>query len=153
HPPRVRAPRPLPQEPARGLHPRALDARGLGHRFGIAPHRRQLRRPASRQARARPRRPAPPRHRARHRISLRSVVNVLSLRRVRTLPLLVGITLLAALVHAAPHKKRRAAAPAAAPVDPNAPAKPKTHRSWPLPALGGSASGNPEVLFTFDDGP
>ncbi|HKA88672.1 MAG TPA: polysaccharide deacetylase family protein [Haliangiales bacterium] len=26
-------------------------------------------------------------------------------------------------------------------------------RSWPLPALGRSASGRPEVLFTFDDGP
>jgi peptidoglycan/xylan/chitin deacetylase (PgdA/CDA1 family) len=27
------------------------------------------------------------------------------------------------------------------------------HRSWPLPALGRSASGQPEILFTFDDGP
>ena len=26
-------------------------------------------------------------------------------------------------------------------------------RSWPTPALGQSASGQPEVLFTFDDGP
>ncbi len=26
-------------------------------------------------------------------------------------------------------------------------------RSWPLPALGHSASGQPEILFTFDDGP
>jgi len=71
---------------------------------------------------------------------------------VRTLALLVGITLLASPALAA-HKKRRAAAAPAAPADPNAPAKPKTHRSWPLPALGGSASGQPEVLFTFDDGP
>ncbi len=27
------------------------------------------------------------------------------------------------------------------------------HRSWPTPALGHSSSGQPEVLFTFDDGP
>lgn len=75
---------------------------------------------------------------------------------MRTLALLVGISLLAgswASAQAASHKRRRPAAAPAAPADPNAPAKPKTHRSWPLPALGGSASGQPEVLFTFDDGP
>src|SRR5262249_45545705 len=26
-------------------------------------------------------------------------------------------------------------------------------RSWPTPAAGDSASGGPEILFTFDDGP
>jgi peptidoglycan/xylan/chitin deacetylase (PgdA/CDA1 family) len=26
-------------------------------------------------------------------------------------------------------------------------------KHWPIPALGGSKSGSPEVLFTFDDGP
>jgi peptidoglycan/xylan/chitin deacetylase (PgdA/CDA1 family) len=31
--------------------------------------------------------------------------------------------------------------------------KPRVHRSWPSPALGHSTSGQPEVLFTFDDGP
>jgi peptidoglycan/xylan/chitin deacetylase (PgdA/CDA1 family) len=58
----------------------------------------------------------------------------------------------ASAAHAKPHKKPHHAA-AAAPVDGAAPARPKVHRSWPLPALGGSESGAPEVLFTFDDGP
>jgi peptidoglycan/xylan/chitin deacetylase (PgdA/CDA1 family) len=44
------------------------------------------------------------------------------------------------------HHRKPAAAPAPG-------AKPRAHRSWPLPALGSSDSGAPEVLFTFDDGP
>ena len=55
------------------------------------------------------------------------------------------VTLVPVGASAARHKKKRPAAAAAG--------RPKVHRSWPLPALGGSASGNPEILFTFDDGP
>jgi peptidoglycan/xylan/chitin deacetylase (PgdA/CDA1 family) len=63
---------------------------------------------------------------------------------------LLGLTTSPAL--AAKHHKKKAAAAPGAPAAPGTPAKPH-HRSWPLPALGGSASGQPEVLFTFDDGP
>jgi peptidoglycan/xylan/chitin deacetylase (PgdA/CDA1 family) len=31
--------------------------------------------------------------------------------------------------------------------------KPKHPRAWPLPAAGPTASGDPELIFTFDDGP
>ncbi|MGE5183340.1 MAG: polysaccharide deacetylase family protein [Acidobacteriota bacterium] len=31
--------------------------------------------------------------------------------------------------------------------------KPKHPRGWPLPAAGPTASGDPELIFTFDDGP
>ena len=72
---------------------------------------------------------------------------------MRTLSLVVGIIVaLSSSAHAAHHKRRAKPAATATPADPNAPVKPR-HRSWPIPALGGSASGNPEVLFTFDDGP
>lgn len=56
---------------------------------------------------------------------------------------------------AKPHRRHRKPV-ASAPADPQTPAeppKPKIRRAWPLPALGGSESGAPEVLFTFDDGP
>jgi peptidoglycan/xylan/chitin deacetylase (PgdA/CDA1 family) len=67
----------------------------------------------------------------------------------------VGVALCLPVDASAARKKRHHPAAAAAPAaaDPLAPARPKVHRSWPLPALGGSASGRPEVLFTFDDGP
>jgi peptidoglycan/xylan/chitin deacetylase (PgdA/CDA1 family) len=70
---------------------------------------------------------------------------------VRLLPLVVCALAIpqAAQAKHSHHRKPAAAAPA----PDGAPAKPKSHRSWPLPALGGSDSGAPEVLFTFDDGP
>src|SRR6476659_7835201 len=34
----------------------------------------------------------------------------------------------------------------------DAPKKPK-HKAWPVPAAGPTMSGDPELLFTFDDGP
>jgi peptidoglycan/xylan/chitin deacetylase (PgdA/CDA1 family) len=87
------------------------------------------------------------------------------------IPILV-LSLLVALpqLAQAKHKKRKpaanaagAAAPAGAAAGSDAAAAPGApgetapkkvrHRSWPLPAMGGSASGSPEVLFTFDDGP
>lgn len=40
------------------------------------------------------------------------------------------------------------------PVGPDGkPAKKKHPKGWPLPAAGPTASGDPEVIFTFDDGP
>src|SRR5260221_6273294 len=33
------------------------------------------------------------------------------------------------------------------------PPKPKHHKAWPLPAAGPTMSGDPELLYTFDDGP
>jgi len=36
------------------------------------------------------------------------------------------------------------------PVDPSAPKHP---RGWPMPAAGPTMSGDPELIFTFDDGP
>jgi peptidoglycan-N-acetylglucosamine deacetylase len=37
---------------------------------------------------------------------------------------------------------------------PDDPAKPKKHpKGWPLPAAGPTMSGDPELIFTFDDGP
>ena len=45
-------------------------------------------------------------------------------------------------------------APAAAAVKHPAPeAKPHHPRGWPLPAAGPTMSGDPELIFTFDDGP
>jgi len=35
----------------------------------------------------------------------------------------------------------------------SASAKPKHPRAWPLPAAGPTLSGDPELIFTFDDGP
>src|SRR5205814_2753038 len=32
-------------------------------------------------------------------------------------------------------------------------AKPKHPKGWPMPAAGPTASGDPELIFTFDDGP
>src|SRR6201999_4518062 len=32
-------------------------------------------------------------------------------------------------------------------------AKKKHHRAWPVPAAGPTMSGDPELIFTFDDGP
>jgi len=39
-----------------------------------------------------------------------------------------------------------------APADEALPERPRSH-SWPKPAAGPSRSGNPELIFTFDDGP
>jgi peptidoglycan/xylan/chitin deacetylase (PgdA/CDA1 family) len=59
---------------------------------------------------------------------------------------LVCLALLVA--HGADAKKHAAAAAG------DDPAKPKKHpRAWPLPAAGPTMSGDPELLFTFDDGP
>jgi peptidoglycan/xylan/chitin deacetylase (PgdA/CDA1 family) len=41
--------------------------------------------------------------------------------------------------------------PAAKPTD--KPDKPKHPKGWPLPAAGPTQSGDPELIFTFDDGP
>ncbi len=46
---------------------------------------------------------------------------------------------------AATHTKHAAA--------PAGDAKPKHPRGWPLPAAGPTQSGDPELIFTFDDGP
>jgi peptidoglycan/xylan/chitin deacetylase (PgdA/CDA1 family) len=45
----------------------------------------------------------------------------------------------------ASHKKKAEA--------PDAAAKPHHPRGWPLPAAGPTKSGDPELIFTFDDGP
>ncbi len=67
---------------------------------------------------------------------------------------ILGVSALAAVLLFEPAvaqaTKHHHAAPAQ-PADPNAPKK--HHKAWPIPALGKSASGDPEVLFTFDDGP
>jgi chitooligosaccharide deacetylase len=54
------------------------------------------------------------------------------------------IVLLAGSASAKPHAKAKAA---------NDPAKPHHPRGWPAPAAGPTMSGDPELLFTFDDGP
>ena len=36
---------------------------------------------------------------------------------------------------------------------PPRPAKPKHPKGWPLPAAGPTMTGDPELIFTFDDGP
>jgi peptidoglycan/xylan/chitin deacetylase (PgdA/CDA1 family) len=45
-----------------------------------------------------------------------------------------------------------AATPTAAAKGVTPPAK-KVHKGWPMPAAGPTMSGDPEILFTFDDGP
>src|SRR5450432_360763 len=64
--------------------------------------------------------------------------------------MIVKLLVLCALAVAAPvsvakphHKK---------PADPNAPKKPH-HKGWSGPAAGPTESGDPELIFTFDDGP
>jgi peptidoglycan/xylan/chitin deacetylase (PgdA/CDA1 family) len=63
---------------------------------------------------------------------------------------LAVVCVLAGAADARVHHKR-----AAAPADPDVPstAKKKHPRSWPSPAQGPSVSGDPEIIFTFDDGP
>jgi peptidoglycan/xylan/chitin deacetylase (PgdA/CDA1 family) len=39
------------------------------------------------------------------------------------------------------------------PADPATPPPPKHPKSWPMPAAGPTLSGDPELIFTFDDGP
>jgi peptidoglycan/xylan/chitin deacetylase (PgdA/CDA1 family) len=58
---------------------------------------------------------------------------------------LVAVALAARSADAGKHPK--------APADAAADAKPKHPRGWPLPAAGPTASGDPELIFTFDDGP
>jgi peptidoglycan/xylan/chitin deacetylase (PgdA/CDA1 family) len=64
--------------------------------------------------------------------------------------MIVKLLVVCALVVAAPvagakphHKK---------PADPDAPKKPH-HKGWSSPAAGPTESGDPELIFTFDDGP
>jgi peptidoglycan-N-acetylglucosamine deacetylase len=57
---------------------------------------------------------------------------------------LVCLLLLATTADAKKHPK----------ADPDDPAKPKKHaKGWPSPAAGPTMSGDPELIFTFDDGP
>ena len=58
--------------------------------------------------------------------------------------LVVCALAVAAPVSAKPHHKK--------PADPDAPKKPH-HKGWPSPAAGPTESGDPELIFTFDDGP
>jgi peptidoglycan/xylan/chitin deacetylase (PgdA/CDA1 family) len=39
------------------------------------------------------------------------------------------------------------------PADPTKPAQKTHHKGWPSPAAGPTMSGDPELIFTFDDGP
>lgn len=68
--------------------------------------------------------------------------------------LLVVCALLAAAppASAKPHHKKK---PAAAEGGTNADGTPKKkhHKGWPSPAAGPTESGDPELIFTFDDGP
>lgn len=65
---------------------------------------------------------------------------------MKSLLVAVALALLSAPAYAKHHKKP------AAPSDPAAPAK-KKHLGWPSPAAGPTMSGDPELIFTFDDGP
>src|SRR5664279_668329 len=55
----------------------------------------------------------------------------------------------AAPVSAKPHHKKKPAAEVNADGTP----KKKHHKGWPSPAAGPTESGDPELIFTFDDGP
>ena len=61
---------------------------------------------------------------------------------VRVVLLALAIALVATPAEAKHHKK---------PADPAAP--PRHPRGWPMPAAGPTMSGDPELIFTFDDGP
>jgi peptidoglycan/xylan/chitin deacetylase (PgdA/CDA1 family) len=61
-----------------------------------------------------------------------------------------------AVAHAAHHAvkpKPHAAKPAVGDADDPAAAKKKHPKGWPLPAAGPTATGDPELILTFDDGP
>lgn len=60
---------------------------------------------------------------------------------VRALLVALLLAVIATPAEAKHHKK---------PVDPTAPKHP---RGWPMPAAGPTMSGDPELIFTFDDGP
>ena len=64
---------------------------------------------------------------------------------MRVVLVALALALLGAPAHAKHHKK----APPA-PKDPNAPKRPN---AWLSPAAGPTMSGDPELIFTFDDGP
>ena len=63
--------------------------------------------------------------------------------RVVLAALALALALISAPAYAKHHKK--------APADPSAP--PKKPKGWPSPAAGPTMSGDPELIFTFDDGP
>jgi peptidoglycan/xylan/chitin deacetylase (PgdA/CDA1 family) len=53
-------------------------------------------------------------------------------------------------VSAKPHHKKKPAEPE---VNADGTPKKKHHKGWPSPAAGPTESGDPELIFTFDDGP
>ena len=64
---------------------------------------------------------------------------------MRSLLVAIALVVLGAPAYAKHHHKKP-------PADPSAPPK-KKHLGWPSPAAGPTMSGDPELIFTFDDGP
>ena len=63
----------------------------------------------------------------------------------------VALALATTTATAKPHHKKKS--DAAAELGADGKPKKKHHKSWPTPAAGPTESGDPELVFTFDDGP
>ena len=72
---------------------------------------------------------------------------------VRRRPALSILAVIGAIALAAPPAARTQPAQAAQPDDDDPAIEALQSTAWPQPAAGASASGDPELLFSFDDGP